>query len=234
MDGKKVKNFGRIHSHITGKILLHTTTRRKIPNIFGNWHMTFNSPLLNNEELINSPRVGNWNCLYCGELKSCYINSPRVEDWNSKILCAIWECQSFTKEKKGLGKILHSSLKAHSHSCARHNFSPLMAKQACGEKKVPTTCGFATRGRNFFSPRLLSHAVRKNCDLAQEWECAFRDSWGIFISPLVASPRRGEISHPFFSSVKDWVIPPRVTSAHDDFTEKKWKGIEICRWPSHI
>ena len=67
-----------------------------------------------------------------------------------KILCAIWECQSFTKEKKGLGKILHSSLKAHSHSCARHNFSPLMAKQACGEKKVPTTCGFATRGRNFF------------------------------------------------------------------------------------
>ena len=94
------------HSHITGKILLYTTTRRKIPNIFGNWHMTFNSPLLNNEELINSPRVGNWNCLYCGELKSCYINSPRVEDWNSKILCAIWECQSFTKEKRGLGKIL--------------------------------------------------------------------------------------------------------------------------------
>ena len=29
-------------------------------------------------------------------------------------------------------------------------------------------------------------------------------------------------------------ISPRVTSAHDDFTEKKWKGIEICQWPSHI
>ena len=29
-------------------------------------------------------------------------------------------------------------------------------------------------------------------------------------------------------------IFPRVTSENDDFTEKKWKGIEICRWPSHI
>ena len=84
-------------------------------------------------------------------------------------------------------------------------FPHLWLSRLVVKKKVPTTCGFATRGRNFFSPRLLSHAVRKNCDLAQEWECAFRDSWGIFISPLVASPRRGEISHPFFSSVKDWV-----------------------------
>ena len=36
-----------------------------------------------------------------------------------KILCAIWECQSFTKEKKGLGKIPHLLLVAkplHSHS----------------------------------------------------------------------------------------------------------------------
>ena len=29
-------------------------------------------------------------------------------------------------------------------------------------------------------------------------------------------------------------ISPRVTSAHDDFTEKKSKGIEICQWPSLI
>ena len=126
------------HSHITGKILLYTTTRRKIPNIFGNWHMTFNSPLLNNEELINSPRVGNWNCLYCGELKSCYINSPRVEDWNSKILCAIWECQSFTKEKKGLGKIPHLSLVAK--PLVTHGefyFSPLVASPLRSEKSNP-------------------------------------------------------------------------------------------------
>ena len=90
------------HSHITGKILLYTTTRRKIPNILGNWHMKFNSPLLklsymmlNNRELINSPHVGNWNCLYCGEIKSCYINSPHVEDWNSKF-CDSWGILFFT------------------------------------------------------------------------------------------------------------------------------------------
>ena len=34
------------HSHIAGEILLYTTTRRKIPNIWGNWHLKFNSPLL--------------------------------------------------------------------------------------------------------------------------------------------------------------------------------------------
>ena len=79
-----------------------------------------------------------------------------------KILCAIWECQSFTKEKKGLGKIPHLSLVA----------KPLV-----------------THGEFYFSP-------------------------------LVASPLRGEKSNPFSSSVKDWVISPRVTSAHDDFTEK--------------
>ena len=66
-----------------------------------------------------------------------------------KILCAIWECQSFTKEKKGLGKIPHLSLVA----------KPLV-----------------THGEFYFSP-------------------------------LVASPLRGEKSNPFFSSVKDWVIP---------------------------
>ena len=97
--------FGSVHSHITGKILLYTTTRRKIPNILGNWHMKFNSPLLklsymmlNNGELKLSillvlrikimlyqlPTCGNWNCVYCEEIKSCYINSPHVEDWNSK------------------------------------------------------------------------------------------------------------------------------------------------------
>ena len=44
--------------------------------------------MLNNREIksrsINSPRVGNWNCLYCGQIKSCHINSPHVEDWYSK------------------------------------------------------------------------------------------------------------------------------------------------------
>ena len=80
-----------------------------------------------------------------------WLGTPRAHldaFWLDLFQWGLWECQSFTKEKKGLGKILHSSLKAHSHSCARHNFSPLMAKQACGEKKVPTTSGFATRGRN--------------------------------------------------------------------------------------
>jgi hypothetical protein len=37
------------------------------------------------------------------------------------------------------------------------------------------------------------------------WQ-ATRDSWGIYFSPLVASPLRGEKSNPFFSSIKDWVI----------------------------
>ena len=80
-----------------------------------------------------------------------------------KILCAIWECQSFTKEKKGLGKIPHLSLVA----------KPLV-----------------THGEFYFSP-------------------------------LVASPLRGEKSNPFFSSVKDWVIPCRhFCSNYERFNEK--------------
>ena len=52
-----------------------------------------------------------------------------------KILCAIWECQSFTKEKKGLGKIPHLSLVAK--PLVTHGefyFSPLVASPLRGEK----------------------------------------------------------------------------------------------------
>ena len=55
-----------------------------------------------------------------------------------KILCAIWECQSFTKEKKGLGKILHLSLVAK--PLVTHGefyFSPLVASPLRGEKSNP-------------------------------------------------------------------------------------------------
>ena len=40
--------------------------------------------------------------------------------------------------------------------------------------------------------------------ICHSWQ-ATRDSWGIYFSPLVASPLRGEKFNPFFSSVKDWV-----------------------------
>ena len=116
------------HSHIKGKILLYTTTRRKIPNILGNWHMKFNSPLLklsymmlNNGEMINSPRVGNWNCLYCGEIKSCYINSPHVEDWNSKFCVQYGNVSPSPRRKRDWVKfpICHSW---QSHSWLIGNF----------------------------------------------------------------------------------------------------------------
>ena len=105
-----------------------TTTRRKIlfkhlwNSIFYCWSYSMWCSTMG--EMIKA----NWNCLYCKELKSCSIKSPRVWNWNclycgeikschlyqfptsrgglkSKILCAIWECQFFAKEKKGLGKI---------------------------------------------------------------------------------------------------------------------------------
>ena len=53
-----------------------------------------------------------------------------------KILCAIWECQSFTKEKKGLGKDL--SLVAKPLVTHREfYFSPLVALPLRGEKSNP-------------------------------------------------------------------------------------------------
>ena len=55
-----------------------------------------------------------------------------------KILCAIWECQSFTKEKKGLGKIPHLSLVAKPLVTYREfYFSPLVALPLRGEKSNP-------------------------------------------------------------------------------------------------
>ena len=55
-----------------------------------------------------------------------------------KILCAIWECQSFTKEKKGLGKIPHLSLVAKPLVTHREfYFSPLVASPLRGEKSNP-------------------------------------------------------------------------------------------------
>ena len=55
-----------------------------------------------------------------------------------KILCAIWECQSFTMEKNGLGKIPHLSLVAEplvTH--VEFYFSPLVASPLRGEKYNP-------------------------------------------------------------------------------------------------
>ena len=42
-----------------------------------------------------------------------------------KILCAIWECQSFTKEKKGLGKIPYLSLVAKPLVTHREFYFPI-------------------------------------------------------------------------------------------------------------
>ena len=48
-----------------------------------------------------------------------------------KILCAIWECQSFTKEKKELGKIPHLSLVAKPLVTHREfYFSPLRVEKS--------------------------------------------------------------------------------------------------------
>jgi hypothetical protein len=53
-------------------------------------------------------------------------------------LCAIWECQSFTKEKKVLGKIPHLSLVAKPLVTHREfYFSPLVASPLRGEKSNP-------------------------------------------------------------------------------------------------
>ena len=60
-----------------------------------------------------------------------------------KILCAIWECQSFTKEKKGLGKIPHLSLVAKPLVTHGELYfsplvaSPLVASPLRGEKSNP-------------------------------------------------------------------------------------------------
>ena len=56
-----------------------------------------------------------------------------------KILCAIWECQSFTKEKKGLGKIPHLSLVAS--PLVTHGefyFSPFVASPLMGKNPIPS------------------------------------------------------------------------------------------------
>ena len=69
-----------------------------------------------------------------------------------KILCAIWECQSFTKEKKGLGKIPHLSLVAK--PLVTHGefyFSPLVASPLRGEKSNP----FFSSVKDWVSPPLL-------------------------------------------------------------------------------
>ena len=79
--------------------------------------------------------------------------------------------QSLTEEKKGWDisprrgeatsgeiKIPHESRKAHSHSCAKSQFFRTAWLSRRGEKKVPTTSGEATSGRNFFfTTSLLSH-----------------------------------------------------------------------------
>ena len=114
---KKVKIFGVLniyllkaansqkryrHSHIAVEILLYTTTRRKIPNIWGNWHMKFNSPLLR----LSCMMLNN------GELKSCSINSPLwgIENFRCNIGMSILH-----QGVKEIGQIPHLSLVA-SHS----------------------------------------------------------------------------------------------------------------------
>ena len=73
--------------------------------------------------------------------------------------------QSLTEEKKGWDisprrgeatsgeiKIPHESRKAHSHSCAKSQFFRTAWLSRRGEKKVPTTSGEATSGRNYEFP----------------------------------------------------------------------------------
>ena len=97
-----------------GEILLFTTTRRKIPNIWGNWHSIphLSCMMLNN-----------------GELKSCSINSPLwgIENFRCNIGMSILH-----QGVKEIGQIPHLSLVA-SHSWLMGNlFSPLR-----GEKSNP-------------------------------------------------------------------------------------------------
>ena len=80
-------------------------------------------------------------------------------------------------------------------------------------KNNSPTCGFAARGGIIFH-----HACEA---IRGEWDCAFRDSWGIFNSPtrgfatrrgILNFPTRGfaarrEISRPQFSSEEVWVRP---------------------------
>ena len=103
----------------------------------------------------------------CGELKLSLLwrneimlyQFPTCGGLKFKILCAIWECQSFTKEKKGLGKIPHLSLVAK--PLVTHGefyFSPLVASPLRGEKSNP----FFSSVKDWVNASKMIHAVSSN------------------------------------------------------------------------
>ena len=99
-----------------------------IPHVWGiNYNHALSIPHMWGIEIVST--VEKWNHA---------ISIPHMWRIEIKILCAIWECQSFTKEKKGLGKIPHLSLVAK--PLVTHGefyFSPLVASPLRGEKSNP-------------------------------------------------------------------------------------------------
>ena len=108
--------------------------------------------------------------------------------WPSNDLIFLWLWRSFhfscmgmvipSWGEEGTGKIPYSSLKAHLHSRARHNFFP--------------TCGLAVVVEKI-STTPAKPRVGKKLWLARECRCAFRDSYGIFNSTTRGFAPRGGI-----------------------------------------
>ena len=103
----------------------------------------------------------------------------------------------------GMGKIPHSSLKAHFNSSCKSQFFPTRGLQLWWKKSHHSWLRHSWW--NFFH-----HACWPICGeklwLVWELKCAFRDSWGIINSTTRGFATRGGISHPHSSSWRDWVI----------------------------
>ena len=104
-----------------------------------------------------------------------------------------------------MGKIHHSSLKACSHSCARHNFFPTCCLAVVVENKFHHSWLRHSWCNLFFSPRLLSHSWGKICDLHMNGNMPFVTHGVFSIHSLGASPLVSVFSNPYFSSVGDWL-----------------------------
>ena len=109
-----------------------------------------------------------------------------------------------------MGKIHHSSLKACSHSCARHNFFPTRCLAVVVENKFHHSWLRHSWCNLFFPPRLLSHSWGKICDLHRNGNMPFVTHGVFSIHSLGASPLVSVFSHPYFSSVGDWLTVERV------------------------
>ena len=106
-----------------------------------------------------------------------------------------------------MGKIHHSSLKACSHSCARHNFFPTRDLAVVVKNKLYHSWLRHSWCNLFFPPRLLSHLWGKICDLHRNGNIPFVTHGVFSIHSLGASPLVSVFSHPYFSSVGDWLNP---------------------------